>query len=186
MVDALRYLLPHRDRIIHHSWNRPFKLFRIRCGIRYRTSARKVAFPEERNLLDEFYYRQDYFHNIADIYSASTLIVCRSGAGSLNEICRIGKPALLIPKANLPGDHQVMNARAMKTAGAAEVLFEDTVMEDGEILEKLEGKVLAEKIIGSAGQSGATPRDVRKERPVSQAQGDPADCKRDFWRIALQ
>ena len=75
------------------------------------------------------------------------MIVCRSGAGSLNEISRIGKPALLIPKVNLPGDHQVMNARAMKSAGAAEVLFEDTVMENGGLLEKLDGQVLAEKIL---------------------------------------
>ena len=74
-------------------------------------------------------------------------MVCRSGAGSLNEISRIGKPALLVPKENLPGDHQVMNARAMKSAGAADVLFEDTVMEDGVLLEKLDGRVLAEKIL---------------------------------------
>jgi UDP-N-acetylglucosamine--N-acetylmuramyl-(pentapeptide) pyrophosphoryl-undecaprenol N-acetylglucosamine transferase len=40
-----------------------------------------------------------------------------------------------------------MNARAMKSAGAAEVLFEDTVMENGGLLEKLDGKVLAEKIL---------------------------------------
>lgn len=95
----------------------------------------------------DFYYRQDYFHNIADVYSVSDLIVCRSGAGSLNEISRLGVPALLIPKANLPGDHQVMNARAMKSAGAAEILYEDTIVEGGEVLEKLEGKVLADRIL---------------------------------------
>ncbi len=41
----------------------------------------------------------------------------------------------------------MMNARAMKSAGAAEVLFEDTVMENGGLLEKLDGRVLAEKIL---------------------------------------
>ena len=148
LVDALRFLLPHRDRlfIIHGTGLTNSSEYDAASDTEQRLE--KTLSPEERNLLDQFYYRQDYFHNIADIYSASTLIVCRSGAGSLNEICRIGKPVLLIPKANLPGDHQVMNARAMKSAGAAEVLFEDTVMEGGEILEKLEGKVLAEKIIG--------------------------------------
>ncbi|PIU31024.1 MAG: hypothetical protein COT06_10395 [Syntrophobacteraceae bacterium CG07_land_8_20_14_0_80_61_8] len=103
---------------------------------------------DQRRHLDGFYYRQRYFHNIADIYSISDLIVCRSGAGSLNEISRLGKPALLIPKSNLPGDHQVMNARAMKQAGAAEILFEETVFEGGETIEKVAGEVLAERILG--------------------------------------
>ncbi|MGO9019432.1 MAG: glycosyltransferase [Syntrophobacteraceae bacterium] len=147
IVDALPFLLPCRDRLfIIHG-----------CGLAgsvdYDAAAdteqriEKTLSPEQRALLGELYYRQDYFHNIAEIYSVSSLIVCRSGAGSLNEISRIGKPALLIPKVNLPGDHQVMNARAMKSVGAVEVLFEDTVMENGELLEKLDGGVLAQKVL---------------------------------------
>jgi UDP-N-acetylglucosamine--N-acetylmuramyl-(pentapeptide) pyrophosphoryl-undecaprenol N-acetylglucosamine transferase len=147
LVDALPFLLPHRDSlfIIHGSGLASSSDYDATADTQRRIE--KVLRPEQRALLDEFYYRQDYFHNIGDIYSVSSLIVCRSGAGSLNEISRIGKPAVLIPKENLPGDHQIMNARAMKSAGAAEVLFEDTVMEDGELLEKLDGQVLAEKIL---------------------------------------
>jgi UDP-N-acetylglucosamine--N-acetylmuramyl-(pentapeptide) pyrophosphoryl-undecaprenol N-acetylglucosamine transferase len=147
IVDALPFLLEYRDRlfIIHGSG--------LASSVEYDAAAdterriEKTLSPEQRALLGELYYRQDYFHDIAEIYSVSSLIVCRSGAGSLNEISRIGKPALLIPKVNLPGDHQVMNARAMKSFGAAEVLFEDTVMENGELLEKLDGRVLAQKIL---------------------------------------
>ena len=147
MVDALPFLLPHRHRLfmIHGSGLATSSEYDAAADTEKRIE--KTLSPEQRSLLGEFYYRQDYFHNIAEIYSVSSLIVCRSGAGSLNEISRIGKPVLLIPKVNLPGDHQVMNARAMKSAGAAEVLFEDTVMENGGLLEKLDGKVLAEKIL---------------------------------------
>lgn len=147
LVDALPHLLPYRDRlfIIHGTGLAGSGEYDAAADTERRLDAALSA--EQKAQLGDFYYRQDYFHNIAEVYSISTLIVCRSGAGSLNEISRIGKPALLIPKANLPGDHQVMNARAMKYAGAAEVLYEDTIMEDGEILEKLEGKTLAEKII---------------------------------------
>jgi len=151
IVDALRHLLPYRDKIfiIHGTGLSGSAEYNAASDtdIRLEMSLSKA----ERALLDGFYYRQDYFHNIAEIYSLSTLIVCRSGAGSLNEISRIGKPALLIPKANLPGDHQVMNARAMKSAGAADVLYEDTVVEDGRVLEKLDGKMLAEKITALLG-----------------------------------
>ena len=101
----------------------------------------------EREQIETFYYAQDYFHNIGDIYDVSDLVVCRGGAGSLNELSAMGKSALIIPKANLPGNHQVMNARAMKRTGAAEVIFEDTVMQDGMLLEEVEGKKLATQII---------------------------------------
>jgi len=147
IVDALPYLLPHRNRlfIVHGIGLASSGEYDAARDTDLRLEASLSR--KERELLGEFYYRQDYFHNIADVYSASTLIVCRSGAGSLNEISRIAKPALLIPKANLPGDHQVMNARAMKNAGAAEVLYEDATIEDGRLLEKLQGKVLADRII---------------------------------------
>lgn len=108
---------------------------------------RRTYSLQEREEMSNFYYAQDYFHNIGDIYSRCDLVVCRGGAGSLNEISVMGKPAIIIPKANLPGDHQVMNARAMKQAGAAEVIYEDTVMEEGRLLEKVEGEELAARIL---------------------------------------
>jgi len=147
IVDALRYFLPYRDRlfIVHGVGLGHTDGYDAAEDTRARME--KNLSPEELDQVREFYYAQEYYHNIADVYSVSDLIVCRSGAGSLNEISRMGKPALLVPKANLPGDHQVMNARAMKHVGAAEVLFEDTVIEDGMVLEKVEGEVLAGRVL---------------------------------------
>ncbi len=147
LVDALPHLIPHRERlfIIHGTGLAKSNGYDAAADTEARLE--KTLSTEDRALLDTFYYRQDYFHNIADVYSISDLIVCRSGAGSLNEISRMGKPAFLIPKANLPGDHQVMNARAMKHSGATEVVFEDTIVEEGKVLEKLEGRLFAERIL---------------------------------------
>lgn len=147
IVDALPYLFAnsHRLFIIHGSGLASSSSYNAARDTEERIQ--KVLSDEQKRSLGDFYYRQDYFHNIAEIYSISSLIVCRSGAGSLNEISRIGKPVLLVPKVNLPGDHQVMNARAMRNAGAAEILFEDTVMESGGLIECLDGQVLAEKIL---------------------------------------
>ena len=147
LVDALGHLLTRRKDIFvihgvglmktpeYHAWEDTAQRLQSRYS------------EEELEQIESFYYAQDYFHNIGDIYTVSDLIVCRGGAGSLNEISAMGKSALIIPKANLPGNHQVMNARAMKTAGAAEVIFEDTVMEEGMLLEEVEGQKLAEKIL---------------------------------------
>lgn len=147
VVDALPYLLPHRDRLFVIHGMGLARSAEYDAVADTESRLKQTLSDAQRELLEGFYYRQDYFHNIADIYSVSDLIVCRSGAGSLNEISRMGKPAFLIPKANLPGDHQVMNARAMKASGATEILFEDTIVENGKVLEKLSGQVLAERIL---------------------------------------
>lgn len=147
LVDALGHLLTRKSDIFiihgvglmktpeYHAWEDTAERLQSRYS------------EHEREQIETFYYAQDYFHNIGDIYAVSNLIVCRGGAGSLNEISAVGKSALIIPKANLPGNHQVMNARAMKRAGAAELIFEDTVMEEGMLLEEVEGQKLATKII---------------------------------------
>jgi len=182
IVDALRYLLPHHDQwfIIHGMGLMHSNDYHAVEDTEKRLRANFS--PEELETLTKCYYRQDYFHNISDVYSISDLIVCRSGAGSLNEISRLGKPALLIPKANLPGDHQVMNARAMKHAGAVEILFEDTVVENGQVLEKVEGQVLADRIWGLlqhplklTDMSASSGRFLRRhaiERILSEIYGD--------------
>ncbi len=147
LVDALAYLLPRRNDIFvihgvglmktseYHAWEDTSQRLQGKYN------------EQEQEAINSFYYAQDYFHNIGDIYALSDLVVCRGGAGSLNEISAMGKSALIIPKANLPGNHQVMNARAMKRAGGAQVIFEDTVMEEGILLEEVEGRKLAERIL---------------------------------------
>jgi len=40
------------------------------------------------------------------------------------EVCAQSKPAIVIPKANLPGDHQVRNARVLERARACRILYE--------------------------------------------------------------
>jgi len=146
LVEALPHLIEHRQRLFIIHGTGLSRSSEYDAAADTERCLEKALSPEQRALLDGFYYRQDYFHNIADVYAISDLIVCRSGAGSLNEISRMGKPAILIPKANLPGDHQVMNARAMKDSGAVEILLEDTIIEEGRVLEKLDGRLLAERI----------------------------------------
>jgi UDP-N-acetylglucosamine--N-acetylmuramyl-(pentapeptide) pyrophosphoryl-undecaprenol N-acetylglucosamine transferase len=174
LVDALPLLIPHRERlfIVHGTGLAKSNDYDAAADTKARLQM--VLSTEEQAVLDSFYYRQDYFHNIAAVYSISDLIVCRSGAGSLNEITRMGKPAFLIPKANLPGDHQVMNARALKQSGATEILFEDTVVENGKVLEKLEGKLFADRILQlledpeRLREMGARGREFFRQRAVDR------------------
>jgi UDP-N-acetylglucosamine--N-acetylmuramyl-(pentapeptide) pyrophosphoryl-undecaprenol N-acetylglucosamine transferase len=47
------------------------------------------------------------------------LVVGRSGAGAVSEICAVGRPSLLVPYPFAAGDHQRINAEALVRAGAA-------------------------------------------------------------------
>lgn len=47
------------------------------------------------------------------------LVIARSGASSVSEICAIGRPSLLVPYPFAAGDHQTANARSLEAEGAA-------------------------------------------------------------------
>jgi len=104
----------------------------------------------EKNALKEselsFYKRLDYAENIKDYYFAADIIITRGG-GTINEIAVSGTPSLIIPKANLSGDHQVMNAISMRNSGASDILYEEVMPEGEKLFIKVEGKKLFEKII---------------------------------------
>ena len=52
-------------------------------------------------------------------YAAADCVICRSGATTLAELTRLGKPAILIPYPHAAANHQELNARALADAGAA-------------------------------------------------------------------
>lgn len=52
-------------------------------------------------------------------YSAADIVVSRSGATTLAELTRLGKPAILVPYPYAAANHQELNAKTMVDAGAA-------------------------------------------------------------------
>lgn len=103
----------------------------------------------------EGYLREPYFHNIEQIYAAADLVVCRAGAGTLTEVCARGLPAIIIPKAGLPGDHQVKNARSLASRGAARVVYERVDPTTPGDEEEVSGADLADAILSLLADPGA-------------------------------
>jgi UDP-N-acetylglucosamine--N-acetylmuramyl-(pentapeptide) pyrophosphoryl-undecaprenol N-acetylglucosamine transferase len=60
-----------------------------------------------------FINRMDY------AFAAADIIVSRAGAGTISELCLVGKPAILIPSPNVAEDHQTRNAEALSKKDAA-------------------------------------------------------------------
>ncbi len=59
-------------------------------------------------------------------YAAANIIISRSGASSVSELCLVGKPVIFIPSPNVAEDHQTKNAASvMKNNGALMVKESD-------------------------------------------------------------
>lgn len=58
-------------------------------------------------------------------YAVADLIIARAGAGTISELCLVGKPVVLVPSPNVAEDHQTKNAMALVKNNAA-VLVKDT------------------------------------------------------------
>jgi len=65
------------------------------------------------------------FLNRMDLtYAAADFIISRAGAGSISELCIVGKPVIFIPSPNVAEDHQTKNALAVVNSNAALMLKE--------------------------------------------------------------
>jgi len=125
LVAAAPALLARPDLWLIHGCGRPFGKNPARGAYHGLRDVEARLGELHPALLDEpRYLRRDFIDDMAACYAASDLVICRAGAGSLMEVCAQGKPAIVIPKANLPGDHQVRNARVLERAGACRVLYE--------------------------------------------------------------
>jgi UDP-N-acetylglucosamine--N-acetylmuramyl-(pentapeptide) pyrophosphoryl-undecaprenol N-acetylglucosamine transferase len=52
-------------------------------------------------------------------YSVADVIIARSGALTISELCLVGVPSILVPSPNVAEDHQTKNAMALVNKGAA-------------------------------------------------------------------
>lgn len=81
----------------------------------------------------------DFITDMPRAYSAADLIIARAGAGTISELCLVGKPSILIPSPNVAEDHQTHNARAISDHEAAILLSEQEIGRLGELVSELLG-----------------------------------------------
>ncbi|WP_134089866.1 undecaprenyldiphospho-muramoylpentapeptide beta-N-acetylglucosaminyltransferase [Olivibacter sp. XZL3] len=65
-----------------------------------------------------------FLHRMDLAYAAADVIVARAGAGTIAELCAVGKPVILVPSPNVAEDHQTKNALALIKKHAA-LMVED-------------------------------------------------------------
>ena len=73
-------------------------------------------------------------------YACADVVVARAGAGTISELCLLGKTAILVPSPNVAEDHQTKNAMALVSKDAAMMLKDSEAEEKmGDMLEALLG-----------------------------------------------
>lgn len=66
------------------------------------------------------------FINRMDLaYAAADVIISRAGAGTIAELCIIGKPVILVPSPNVAEDHQTKNAQSLVRENACELITDN-------------------------------------------------------------
>ena len=87
----------------------------------YQVVKEKLAGREHENIKV-----MEFLHRMELGYAAADVIVSRAGAGTIAELCVIGKPVILVPSPNVAEDHQTQNALAM-VKNAAAIMVADSV-----------------------------------------------------------
>lgn len=79
----------------------------------------------------------DFIARMDLAYAAADVVISRSGASSISEICAVQRAAVFVPSPNVAEDHQTHNAMALVNKGAA------LIVKDAEAEEKLLGTAIA-------------------------------------------
>ena len=100
-------------------------------GKPYATTAQQTA-KERANI-----YTSDFITNMEYAYAAADLIISRSGAMAIAEICVAKKPTIFVPYPFAAEDHQTVNAENLVSKSAA------LTINDNEVLDKLVSSIIA-------------------------------------------
>jgi UDP-N-acetylglucosamine--N-acetylmuramyl-(pentapeptide) pyrophosphoryl-undecaprenol N-acetylglucosamine transferase len=113
----------------------------------YSTISEKTKQLTEIKLF-EFIDSMDY------AYSASDLVVCRSGISTMMEAAYFGSAVVFVPYAFATDNHQEKNARAMVDANAAEMIL------DSELEFKFESEIL--ELLNDDGKLSTMRKNIAK------------------------
>ncbi len=109
----------------------------------------KLYIDDYKHLQEEMNYDgikiQAFLNRMDMAYAMADVILTRSGAGTISELCVVGKPTIFVPSPNVAEDHQTFNAKALSSKDAA-VLIPEKNMEE-ELIPSLEKILRDEELI---------------------------------------
>ncbi len=103
-----------KEWIVRHEGEAPVQVI-WQTGKYYEREMREflAAHPTKNIWQGAFIDRMDY------AYAAADVVIARSGACTVSELCLVAKPTIFVPSPNVAEDHQTKNALALVSEGAA-------------------------------------------------------------------
>ncbi len=98
-------------------------------GIQLIWQCGKLYHEEYKSYAEGTVQVHQFLNNMDLAYAAADVIISRAGAGSVSELCIVGKPVVFIPSPNVAEDHQTKNALAVTKNNAA-ILIGETELEE--------------------------------------------------------
>jgi UDP-N-acetylglucosamine--N-acetylmuramyl-(pentapeptide) pyrophosphoryl-undecaprenol N-acetylglucosamine transferase len=80
-----------------------------------------------RDNMPENLHIHKFLNNMEMAYMAADAVISRAGAGTISELCLVGKPTILVPSPNVSEDHQTRNAMALESKQAAILLKDNNI-----------------------------------------------------------
>ena len=85
----------------------------------------KLYYNTYKQFNDSEYVQVHAFLDKMDMaYAAADIVISRAGAGSVSEVCIVGKPVIFIPSPNVAEDHHTKNANAIVEKNGALLIKE--------------------------------------------------------------
>lgn len=110
-------------RTINESMIKGLEKIKKTDDIQFVWQSGKYYFEDSKRELEKYpnapVYLNDFISRMDLAYSVADLIVSRAGAGTISELCILGKPVILVPSPNVAEDHQTKNALALVNKNAA-------------------------------------------------------------------
>ncbi len=104
-------------------------LFKKR-GVQLLWQCGKLYYEEYKKYESDVVKVRAFLNKMDFAYSAANIIISRAGAGSVSELCLVGKPTIFIPSPNVAEDHQTKNALALVKENAAIMIKENELDEN--------------------------------------------------------
>ncbi len=98
------------------------------CGKRYKPEIDRFMAGMCQEVVRNIHY-SDFIGRMELAYAAADVVISRSGASSVSELCVARKAVIFIPSPNVAEDHQTHNAMALVRKDAAVVVKDSEAME---------------------------------------------------------
>ncbi len=97
----------------------------IDAGVQLIWQTGKLYFERFKHLSEkEGVQMYEFIQRMDLLYAAADVLISRAGAGTISELCIVGKPVIFIPSPNVAEDHQTKNAQAIVDKNAAIMIRE--------------------------------------------------------------